>query len=78
MVSLGIAGLLCTMLPRMKTFEGLVAFSCCFGFCGGCFIALIAVILVDFLGKERLASSFGLASVAMAVGIMAESAIHGE
>ena len=78
MVSLAVAGLLCTMLPRMKTFQGLVAFSCGFGFCGGCFIALIAVILVDFLGKERLASSFGLASVAMAVGIMAGPAIYGQ
>ncbi|KAK7090601.1 uncharacterized protein [Littorina saxatilis] len=78
MISLAAAGLLCTMLPQMKTYNGLVAFCCGFGFFGGCFIALIAVILVDFLGKERLASSFGLASVAMAVGIMAGPAIYGD
>ncbi|XP_076453594.1 uncharacterized protein LOC143288833 [Babylonia areolata] len=77
-VSLTLAGVLCTLLPKMKNYHGLVAFACGFGFCGGCFIALIAVILVDFLGKERLASSFGLASVAMAVGIMAGPAIYGD
>ncbi|KAK7486466.1 hypothetical protein BaRGS_00022267 [Batillaria attramentaria] len=77
MASMAAAGLLCALLPQMKTTQGLIAFCCCFGFFGGCFIALIAVILVDSLGKERLATSFGLASVAMAVGIFAGPAIYG-
>ncbi|XP_025079620.1 uncharacterized protein LOC112555434 [Pomacea canaliculata] len=77
LVSLAAAGLFCTTLPSIKTWQGLVAFCSCFGFFGGCFIALIAVILVDLLGKERLATSFGLASMAMAVGLLAGPAIYG-
>ncbi|KAL8588450.1 hypothetical protein ACOMHN_024552 [Nucella lapillus] len=78
MLSLALAGVLCILVPQMKNYQGLLVFACGFGFFGGCFIALIAVILVDFLGQERLASSFGLASVAMAVGIMAGPAIYGD
>ncbi|CAH1782266.1 unnamed protein product [Owenia fusiformis] len=57
---MAISGGFCMVVPSLTTFPGLIVFSVGIGLFGGSFVALIAVMLVDVLGPERLFSAFGI------------------
>ena len=60
-ISMAISGVACAFLPLMRSFEGLAVLCAVIGLFAGSFVALIAPILAESLGVERLPSAFGLA-----------------
>lgn len=59
-VGLTLSGIIMACMPFAITFAHLAVACVCFGLASGAYIGLMAVLLMDHLGAERLSSSFGL------------------
>lgn len=54
------SGVALLLMPNCTTFAGLATFCAIFGLASGIYIGLMAVLLVNHLGAEKLGTSFGL------------------
>ncbi|XP_035827707.1 monocarboxylate transporter 12 [Aplysia californica] len=61
------SGVLLLIVPALSSMAELITFSALYGLVAGSFIAMIAVMLADKIGTEKLGSSFGLTTLGMAV-----------
>ncbi|XP_071085135.1 monocarboxylate transporter 12-like isoform X2 [Haliotis cracherodii] len=68
--TMAISGMLSILLPLVKCYEMLIFFCCTYGFFAGSYIALIAVVLVDCLGIEKLSSAFGFTTLSMSISLL--------
>ncbi|XP_067670098.1 monocarboxylate transporter 12-like [Haliotis asinina] len=68
--TMAISGMLSILLPIIKYYEMLIFFCCTYGFFAGSYIALIAVVLVDCLGVEKLSSAFGFTTLSMSISLL--------
>ncbi|XP_046564476.1 monocarboxylate transporter 12-like [Haliotis rubra] len=68
--TMAISGILSILLPLIKYYEMLVFYCCTYGFFAGSYIALIAVVLVDCLGIEKLSSAFGFTTLSMSISLL--------
>ncbi|GFS14482.1 monocarboxylate transporter [Elysia marginata] len=73
-----ISGLLNLSVPYLKSFETLTAYTLGYGFCAGSYITLIPVVLTDSLGPEKLPSSFGMVTMALASTLIPAPLVCGE
>lgn len=55
-----IAGGVCQIVPFLQTFWSLAAFAFVTGLCSGVYFAVIAVVLIDFVGIEHLSGGYGI------------------
>ncbi|CAL1545346.1 unnamed protein product [Lymnaea stagnalis] len=74
---IGISACLNLVAPVMTSFAAMAAYAALYGFFGGSYWALIAVLLAEALGVEKLSSSFGLITVFMSVSLLPGPAICG-
>ncbi|GFS08584.1 monocarboxylate transporter [Elysia marginata] len=72
------SGLLSLLMPVFRNFGGMAAYAVLYGFCAGCYVPLIAVTLSDTLGPEKLTSSLGLVSMALAATLIPAPIICGQ
>ncbi|XP_005106012.2 monocarboxylate transporter 12 [Aplysia californica] len=74
---LALSGLVNVMVRFMTSFGSLMAYAILYGLFSANFWALIAVMLTDALGIERLSSSFGLTTLAMSPGFLSSPPLCG-
>ncbi|GFS17756.1 monocarboxylate transporter [Elysia marginata] len=72
------SGTLSMLMPVFKSFGGLAVYAIFYGFCAGSYITLLPVVLSDLLGSEKLASSFGMVSVAYSIPLIPSPLICGQ
>lgn len=77
MAGFAVSGLVVMIMPRYTSFEWLAACCAVFGFASGIYIGLMAVLLVNHLGADKLASSFGLSLAVNGVVMMGGPPIIG-
>ncbi|GAB6024212.1 hypothetical protein CHUAL_008911 [Chamberlinius hualienensis] len=77
MAGFGISGLALMFMPQNNSFIGLAVCCAVFGLASGIYIGLMAVLLVKYLGADKLASSFGLSLAINGVVMMAGPPVVG-
>ncbi|KAK3787460.1 hypothetical protein RRG08_025726 [Elysia crispata] len=73
-----LSGLLCLLVPFLKTFGGLAAYAVGYGFSAGSYVTLIPVVLSDTLGPEKLPSSYGMVAMAMSTTLIPAPLVCGQ
>ncbi|KAK7487223.1 hypothetical protein BaRGS_00021575, partial [Batillaria attramentaria] len=76
-VTLAVGGVATSLVPFVKTYSQLAAFSALYGACMGAFVTLRIPILVKLLGPHRLADSFGFLCLAHGLGAFAGPPLAG-
>jgi MCP family monocarboxylic acid transporter-like MFS transporter 10 len=69
---------LTTLLPIMTSIETITLYCWLFGFHDGCFVLLIAVLTGDIVGKENMASAFGMMYSFSCIPMMIGPPVAGE
>lgn len=77
MAGFAVSGLTLMFLPQTNSFIGMTVCCAVFGLSSGIYIGLMAVLLVKYLGAEKLASSFGLSLAINGVVMMAGPPVVG-
>lgn len=72
------SGFLSLMMPLFKPFIGMASFAILYGFCAGSYVTLLPVTLSDLLGPEKLSSSLGMVSMALAATLIPAPLICGQ
>ncbi|XP_059168551.1 uncharacterized protein LOC131950428 isoform X2 [Physella acuta] len=67
---IAISAVLNIIVPAMTSFAAMATYAALYGFFGGAFWALIAVLLAEALGVEKLSSSYGLITISMATSLL--------
>ena len=70
-------GVCAVLVPFLPQFETLAVFCVVVGMIGGVYVSLMVVVIIDFLGLEKLAASFGLATMCMGLATVPVSPILG-
>lgn len=77
MAGFGVSGLTLMFMPQTSSFVGIAVCCAVFGLSSGIYIGLMAVLLVQYLGADKLASSFGLSLAINGVVMMAGPPVIG-
>ena len=78
LLSMAVSGLTCCLIPLANSFIGLAVCCSVIGLFAGSFVALIAVILAETVGVDRLPSAFGLIVFCMGSAFLFAPPIVGE
>ena len=67
-ICLGFTGICANILPFMPSFPAFIVFAIVLGMIGGVYVSLMVVVVIDFMGLDKLAPAFGLATMVMGLG----------
>lgn len=70
-------GIVSMVMPSMHGFTSFAIISACYGVLAGTYVAQKSVVVVDFLGVEKMASSFGLLLGFQGIGSLVGPTISG-
>jgi MFS family permease len=77
-ISIIILGIACHMTAILTEYWGVVLYAVVYGLCGGAYMAVYPVVLVDFVGIENLAASMGLLLLTHGIAMTAMNPVVGK